>query len=100
MPKTHFTFDELHECLTLHFGLLAENEHSGSWRTYFSKELIWHPSSSTRTVKVLLDHTKIPFKIQLCVSSDNNNSVFITAPFDHDALKLAIENETRQLLAV
>ena|ERR1700693_1195855 len=97
MPKIYSTFDELHECLTQKFGLLPEAEHSGSWRTYFFKKIIWDPSRSTRTIKVLRDHAMTPFKIQLCVSSDNNNSVFISAPFDHDALKLAIERETSQL---
>ena len=97
MPKIYSTFDELHECLIQNFGLLPETEHGGSWRTYFFKKIIWHPSRSTRIIKVLWDHTKTPFKIQLCVSSDNNNSVFIFAPFEHDALKLAIEKEASQL---
>lgn len=96
--KHILSFDELHDFLTKEMELLSEPVHSGSWTTYFFKEIIWHPSRTTRTAKILLDHTKKPFKIQLCVSSDNNNSVFISAPFDHDALKIAIDNETSQLM--
>jgi hypothetical protein len=98
IPEPYANFDELHDFLTQEMGLLPEPAHGGSWRTYFFKEIIWHPLRTTRTVKILLDHAKKPFKIQLCVSSDNNNSVFVSPPFEHDALKLAIENETSQLL--
>jgi hypothetical protein len=48
-------------------------------------------------LKVLLDAAGTPWKIQLCVSSDNNNSVFLDAPFEHGALKLAIDEEVRLL---
>lgn len=97
MAATYFTLDELHQCLTREFGLVAEAPHGGSWRTYFSGRVEWHPSRSTRTVKVLLDAAGMPWKIQLCVSSDNNNSVFLAAPFEHQALKQAVDGEIRQL---
>ena len=93
MPKIYSTFDELHDFLTQEMGLLSEPVHSGSWRTYFFKKIIWHPSKTTRAVKILLDHNNKPFKIQQCLSSDNNNSVFVLPPFEHEALKLAVENE-------
>lgn len=98
MPVVYTSFDELHDFLVHELGLLAEPEHSGSWRTYFFKEIVWHPLTTTRTVKILLDHTNKPFKIQLCVSSDNNNSVFVSPPFARDSLQLAIENEMSMLL--
>lgn len=98
MPKIYSTFDELHDFLTQEMGLLSEPVHSGSWRTYFFKEIAWHPSKTTRTVKILLDHTGKPFKVQRCVSSDNNNSVFLMPPFEYDALKLAVENEVSLLV--
>jgi hypothetical protein len=44
-----------------------------------------------------MDAAGRPWKIQLCVSSDNNNSVFLTAPFQYDVLKQAIDGEIRQL---
>jgi hypothetical protein len=97
MAATYSTLDDLHQCLTREFGLVAEAPHGGSWRTYFFGRVEWHPSRSTRTVKVLLDAAGRPWKIQLCVSSDNNNSVFLAAPFGHPALKQAIDGEIRQL---
>lgn len=97
MAATYSTLDDLHQCLTREFGLVAEVPHGGSWRTYFLGKIEWHPSRSTRTVKVLLDAAGKPWKIQLCVSSDNNNSVFLAAPFGHDALKQAIDGEVRLL---
>jgi hypothetical protein len=93
MTNIDSSLDALHIFLTQEMGLLPEPMHSGSWRTYFHKEIIWHPAATTRTVKVLLDHTGMPFKIQLCVSSDNNNSVFMLPPFNHDDLKTRIANE-------
>ena len=91
-------FGELHEFLTCEVGLVPEPPHSGSWRTYFFREIVWHPSRSTRTVKLYLDHAKKPCSIQLCVSSDINNSVFVLPPFERDVLKQKIEGETAQLL--
>lgn len=90
--------EELHDFLTRECALVAEPRHSGSWRTYFFKEIVRHPATTTRTVKVLLDHAGMPFRLQLCVSSDNNNSVFLAAPFSRDALKRAIDSETAQLM--
>jgi len=97
MLDANSCFDQLHHFLTQEMGLLAEPEHGGTWRTYFFNEIVWHPSRTTRTVKVLLDQTNAPFKIQLCVSSDNNNSVFVSVPFQENVLKIAIENEISQL---
>jgi len=92
------SFEALHAFLTRECALAAEPAHSGSWRTYFFKEVVWHPARTTRMVKVLFDHAGAPFKLQLCVSSDNNNSVFLAAPFGRDALKRAIGGETAQLM--
>lgn len=97
MAATYSTFDDLHQFLTHELGLVVEAPHGGSWRTYFCGEVERHPSRSTRAVKVLLDAAGKPWKIQLCVSSDNNNSVFLAAPFMHDALKQAIDAEVSQL---
>lgn len=97
MAATYSTLDDLHQCLTRDFGLVAEAPHGGSWRTYFLGTVEWHPSRSTRMLKVLLDAAGTPWKIQLCVSSDNNNSVFLAAPFGQDALVQAIDGELRLL---
>jgi len=97
MTRELSNFVDLHLFLTQEMELVSEPEHGGTWRTYFFKKVVWHPSQTTRTVKVLLDQNKNPFKIQLCVSSDNNNSVFLNAPFEHAALTLAIENEVSKL---
>ena len=91
-------FEELHGFLTREMSLVAEPEHSGSWRTYFFKEIVWHPSRTTRTVKVLLDGVGIPFKVQLCLSSDNNNSVFVGGPFEREGLRGMVEREIGGIL--
>lgn len=49
-------------------------------------------------MKVLLDGARMPFKVQLCVSSDNNNRVFFGGLFERDALRVAVENEIGLLL--
>lgn len=56
------------------------------------------PPRCTRLLKVLLDHDGRPARIQLCASSDNNNSVFLAPPFTREALRAAVEAETRVLL--
>jgi hypothetical protein len=91
------TFNELHDILTRECDLLPEPEHGGAWRTYYFKKIDRHPATSTRTVKVFLTQGDTPFKIQLCASSDNNNSVFLNSPFDADTLKTAIKAEIELL---
>ncbi|MDB5759742.1 MAG: hypothetical protein JWM30_3031 [Burkholderia sp.] len=49
-PVDYSSFEELHRFLTWEMSLLAEPEHGGSWRTYFFREIVWHPSRTTRTV--------------------------------------------------
>ena len=97
-PVVYSRFEELHDFLTREMSLVAEPEHSGSWRTYFFKEIVWHPSRTTRTVKVLFDGLGMPFKIQLCVSSDNNNSVFVAGPFEREGLRGMVEREIGGIL--
>ncbi|MBB3212277.1 hypothetical protein FHW67_001557 [Herbaspirillum sp. Sphag1AN] len=91
------SFTALHHCLTEDFGLLPEPPHGGSWRTYFSGAIIWHPASSTRLLKVILGADSVPLRILLCVSSDNNNSVFLSVPFLFAELQTAIANEQQKL---
>lgn len=47
---------------------------------------------------MLFDEVGIPFKVQLCMSSDNNNSVFVRGPFERERLKVAVENEIGLIL--
>lgn len=98
-PAIDASFDALHAFLTHELKLLAEPAHGGTWRTYFFGEIVWHPATTTRTVKVLLDHRQKPFRVQLCVSSDNNNSVFMTVPFSKASLAAAVEGETLKLIS-
>lgn len=97
-PVVYSRFEELHDLLTQEMLLVAEPEHSGSWRTYFFREIVWHPSRTTRTVKVLFDGLGMPFKIQLCVSSDNNNSVFVRGPFEREGMRGVVESEIGGIL--
>lgn len=98
MSASLSSFEALHAFLTGECALVAEPAHSGSWRTYFFRELVRHPARTTRTAKLLFDHAGAPFRLQLCVSSDNNNSVFLAAPFSRDVLKRAIDGETARLM--
>jgi hypothetical protein len=92
------TFAGLHAWLTTGCGLVSEPAHGGSWRSYFAGTVEWHPARSTRVLKVLLDSAGAPFAVQLCVSSDRNNSVLLHPPFAPDALRDAIDAETRRLM--
>ena len=98
-PAIDASFDALHAFLTHELKLLAEPAHGGTWLTNIFGEIVWHPATTTRTVKVFLDHRQKPFRVQLCVSSDNNNSVFMTAPFSKASLAAAVEGETLKLIS-
>jgi hypothetical protein len=97
MAKPESGFAALHAWLVEALGLIPEPAHGGSWRCYFVGAVEWHPARSTRLIKVLRDHAGMPFKVQLCVSSDNNNSVFIDAPFERALLAATIAEEAERL---
>jgi hypothetical protein len=97
-PPDLASFAGLHAWLTTACALVPERAHGGSWRSYFAGAVEWHPARSTRVLKVLLDSAGAPFAVQLCVSSDRNNSVLLHPPFTPDALRAAIDAETRRLM--
>ncbi|WP_156370942.1 MULTISPECIES: hypothetical protein [unclassified Acidovorax] len=45
------THTELHELLAGHFGLVPEPIDNGVSRTYFIREVQWHPQRSTRVAR-------------------------------------------------
>ena len=77
---------ELHEILTGPLGLVPEMNENAVSRTYFHQRIEWHPQQSTRVFRVLFESNGAPSRIQLCASSDNNNSVLIQAPFHEQLL--------------
>ena len=77
---------ELHEILTESLGLVPEINENDVSCTYFHKRIEWHPQHSTRVFRVLFGPNGTPSRIQLCASSDNNNSVLIQAPFHEQIL--------------
>ncbi|CAN7337082.1 hypothetical protein [Acidovorax sp. LjRoot117] len=87
------THTELHELLAGHFGLVPEPIDNGVSRTYFIREVQWHPQRSTRVVRVLAGTAAQAARIQLCASSDNNNTVLITAPFSAERLRGLLAEE-------
>ena len=89
----------LHEFLVGSLGLIPELTASTVSRTYFYREIEWHPERSSRVIRVLFDPRGEPARIQLCSSSDNNNSVLIQAPFDQQQLSELISKEVASIEA-
>ena len=81
---------ELHELLTDKIGLLPESVQNSISRTYFHQAIEWHPQKSTRVFRVLFDSQFKISGIQLCASSDNNNTVLVRPPFlESDIVEMA-----------
>lgn len=97
-PRDGMTFDALHHFLT-GFALVADERERGNGRSYFWKRVDWAPASTTRVIRVHYDHHRTVTQMKLCVSSDNNNSVFISPPFNEERLRVAVSNEIALLLA-
>jgi hypothetical protein len=72
---------ELHSLLTETLGLLLDPVGNGISKTYFYQAIEWHPQRSTRVCRVLFESNGDVGRVQLCVSSDNNNTVLIGPPF-------------------
>ncbi len=78
--------DELHESLVSTLGLVPEPVGNSVSRTYFYERVEWHPMRSTRVFRVIFGANGEANRIQLCASSDNNNTVLIAPPFGTQTL--------------
>ncbi len=90
------TESELHEFLTSTFDLVIDSVERGGGRTYFLKQVDWRPGSTTRVLRVEYINEAVT-QIRLCVSSDNNNSVFAPRPWSLPELTELVHNEVRRL---
>lgn len=89
----NMTKEELHELLTNDFRLVIDPVERGDRRSYFLERVDWHPSSTTRILHVQYDRNGHVTHIKRCVSSDNNNSVFVPHSLDRSTLRQTIEEE-------
>lgn len=79
--------EELHEFLVKKLGLVAEPAANNISRTYFFERVELNPQRSTRVFRVIFGANGEPNRIQLCASSDNNNTVLISQPLDAQTLE-------------
>ncbi|MCT7325859.1 hypothetical protein [Ralstonia mojiangensis] len=87
------TVDELHTFLSSTFDLVTDPVERGSARTYFLGNVVWHPSATTRILRVGCGVNNQVSHIKLRVSSDNNNSVFVRLPVTWLELEQIVANE-------
>lgn len=90
---------ELHAVLLHAAGLVPEPIDNHVSRSYFYQRVEWHPQRSTRVFRVLFDTAGEPARIQLCASSDNNNTVLIEKPFGKEHLTDLAQQEVAQIKA-
>ncbi|MGN7101998.1 hypothetical protein ACTHR6_10330 [Ralstonia holmesii] len=87
------TIDELHTFLSSTFDLVTDPVERGSALTYFLGNVVWHPSATTRILHVGCGVNHHVSHIKLCVSSDNNNGVFVRLPVTWLELEQIVANE-------
>ena len=87
------TVDELHTFLSGTFDLVTDPVERGGALTYFLGNVVWHPRATTRILRVGCGVDNHVSHIKLCVSSDNNNSVFVPLPVTWPELERIVANE-------
>ena len=87
------TLEEVDLILSKEFGLVADTKERGAARTYFLERVCWQPAQNTRVARVAYEMSGDVTSIRLCVSSDNNNSVFIDNPIEGNELRKAVVAE-------
>jgi len=87
---------ELHAFLTTNFDLVIDPLERGSARTYFLSTVVWRPSTTTRILHVQYGADAHVSHIKRCVSSDNNNSVFVRLPIGWQDLRQIVADEIAQ----
>lgn len=90
------TKEQLHTFLTTHFDLVVDAAERGGTRTYFLAEVVWRPSATTRILHVQYGADDCVSHIRLCVSSDNNNSVFVSPTIGWQGLRQTVADEISQ----
>jgi hypothetical protein len=85
--------EEVDAILSGELGLLSDANERGAARTYFLERVFWQPAQNTRIVRVAFDPSGDVASIRLCISSDNNNSVFVRTPVEANALRRAVVDE-------
>lgn len=96
---TQMNREALHGLLVNTLGLVPQPLANAVSCTYFHQKVEWHPARSTRVFRVLFDAGGEPDRIQLCASSDNNNTVLIGRPFSAQALTELAVQEIRRIEA-
>ena len=94
------TRDTLHALLTATFGLVCDSVERGNARSYFVGKVEWAPAHSTRVLRAEWDDADEVTRVRLCVSADNNNSVFLATPIEPRALQARISEEIARFQAV
>jgi hypothetical protein len=89
--------DEIDTFLTSELGLLVDPGERGNGKTYFWKKVAWLPSESTRVARILWTSSGEILAVQLCVSSDNNNSVLVRPPIEKCRLRTLVLGELASL---
>lgn len=84
---------ELDQLLIDELGLLPDPAAKGDSLSFFVGKVERHPARCTRTVRVFFSGSGEPAMLQLCASSDNNNTVLLRQPFDRESLAGAIRQE-------
>lgn len=87
------TLEEVDLVLSKELGLLFDAAERGSARTYFLERVCWLPAQNTSVVRVAYEMSGAVRSIRLCVSSDNNNSVFVRNPIEEDGLRKVVVAE-------
>ncbi|EON16616.1 hypothetical protein CMPELA_10470 [Cupriavidus necator] len=90
------TAHALHSLLGTTFGLVTDPSERGSGRTYFLPPITWQPPRSTRILHVRTDAAGHVAQVRLCISSDNNNSVFAPQPVQWQTLRPLVAAEIAQ----
>jgi hypothetical protein len=84
---------DLHELLTGALGLLPDPLQRTDSLAYFVEEVQQHPANCTRAVRVVYDAVGEPSQLQLCASSDSNNTVLLQQPFHKRDVLAAVQKE-------
>jgi hypothetical protein len=87
------TLEDIDLILSQELGLVSDAKERRSTRTYFLERVCWQPAQNTRVAHVAYEKSRNVTSIRLCVSSDNNNSVFAHSPIEENALRKAVAAE-------
>ncbi|CAJ0678949.1 hypothetical protein R77591_00040 [Ralstonia mannitolilytica] len=93
IDSKYVSLENINSLLISRFNLVTDPWERGDGKTYFWGNIVWHPTKTTRVLRIILRSGNLPPRIKRLISSDANNSVFMREPLSLESISYEAASE-------